>query len=151
MKGGELRVFHGTPFQRGYGIGSFFSSLARRALPFFQQGAKTLGRAALNTGVNIAQDVLAGKNLRDSTRNRLQQTAKTLKEQALNRITSQTGSGPKRLKRKTPQKRLSSTQASKAKRAKTTPPTRNQKKRKLPSPQGQVKKSKVTHLKDIFD
>ena len=54
-------VFHGAPFQRGYGIGSFFRSLARKAIPFFQQGVKSLGRAALDTGVNIAQDVLRGR------------------------------------------------------------------------------------------
>lgn len=54
-----------------------------RALPFLQQGAKTLGRAALKTGLNIARDVLTGKNVGDSARSRVRQTAQTLKEQAL--------------------------------------------------------------------
>ena len=59
-----MLVFHGGQIQRGYGLGSFFSSLARRALPFLKQGAKALGRAALKTGINVAQDVLAGKNVK---------------------------------------------------------------------------------------
>ena len=146
-----MTVFHGAPFQRGYGIGSFFTSAGRVALPWVQKGLKTIGRAALNTGMNIAQDVLMGQNLKNSTQSRIQQTARTLKEQALNRLTPQTGRGKKRLKRKQPQKKISSTQGSKGKRAKTVTPKRKQKKRKLPSSQGQVKKSKVTHLEDIFN
>ena len=145
--GGQMPVFHGGHFQRGYGIGSFFSSLARRALPFLQKGVKTVGRAALKTGMNIAGDVLAGKTLKDSLQSHIQQTAKTLKEQALNHLTSQTGSGTKRIKRKKPQKKFSSPQASKVKRPKKSVPKRKQ----TPSHQGQVKKSKVTHLQDIFD
>ena len=145
QQGGQIAVYHGAPFQRGYGIGSFFQSLARRALPFLQKGAQTLGRAALNTGANIAQDVLAGNSLKDSTRSRLQQTAKTLKEQALNRLTSQTGSGRKPLKRRTSQAKLTLPQPVKGKRAKTTSA------KKKTKTQGQVKKSKVSHLKDLWD
>lgn len=146
--GGRMMVYRGAPFQQGYGIGSFFSSLARRALPFLQRGVKTLGRAALKTGMNIAGDVLAGKNVKDSTQSQIQQTAKTLKEQALSRFTPQAGSGVKRLKRKKPQKRLSSPQASKVKRPNKTV---SKKKKQAPTYQGQVKKSKVTHLQDIFN
>lgn len=146
QQGGKMFVFHGAPYQRGYGIGSFFQSLARRALPFLQQGAKTLGKAALNTGVNIAQDVLAGKSLKDSTRSRVQQTAQTLKEQALNRL--QTGRGRKRLKRKALQKKTSSRQTSKVKRAKKV----SRKRKQNNVPVGLVKKHKVNHLTsgDIF-
>lgn len=147
QQGGKMFVFHGTPFQRGYGIGSFFQSLARRALPFLQQGAKTLGRAALNTGLNIAQDVLAGKALKDSARSRVQQTAQTSKEQALNRL--QTGRGRKRLKRKASPKKISSHQTSKVKRAKKKV-SRKRKPKNIPL--GLVKKHKVKHLTsgDIF-
>ena len=151
QQGGQMVVFHGTPYQRGYGLGSFFQSLARKALPFIKQGAKTLGRAALDTGVNIAQDVLAGNNLKTAARSRVRQTAKTLREQAFNRLASQTGSGRKQLKRKAPQKKIISSQSIKVKRAKAAPRKRKKNKRKLPLTHRQVKKSKVTHLKDIFD
>lgn len=141
-----MTVFRGGRFQRGYGLGSFFQSLARRALPFLQKGAQSLGRAALKAGTDITQDVLMGKNLRESAQSRLQQTAKNLKEQALNRIIHQSGSGRKPLKQKTSRKKLSSTQAVKGKRTKTT----SQKKRKAAQIRGVVKKSKITHLKDIW-
>lgn len=113
-------VFHGSPFQRGYGIGSFFQSLARKALPFLQKGAKSLGRAALNTGVNVAQDVLAGNSLKNSARSRLQQSANTLREHALNQIAAQTGRGAKTLKHKPLEAKLTSSIASKVKRPKNT-------------------------------
>ena len=138
-----MNVFHGGQIQRGYGLGSFFSSLARRALPFLKQGARTLGRAVLKTGVNVAQDVLAGKNLKQSARSRIGQSAQSLKEQALTHLIGQRGSGQKSLKRKKPQRSVSSTQTTRVKRAKT----KQKKKQSL----GRVKKSKVTHLKkDIF-
>ena len=120
QKGGQMMVFHGEPFQRGYGLGSFFQSLARKAIPLLKTGAKTVGKAALNTGVNIAKDILTGNNLKDSAKARLRQSAQTLKQQALNQFTSQAGSGRSRIrktqKRKAPQKKLSLPRAGKAKR-----------------------------------
>ena len=62
QKGGNLPAFHGTRFQRGYGLGSIFKGLFRWAVPHLQQGAKMLGKKALQEGVNVAQDVLAGEN-----------------------------------------------------------------------------------------
>ena len=125
-----MMVFHGGRFQRGYGqvgygLGSFFQSLARKAMPFLQSGAKSLGKAALDTGINVAKDVLAGNNLKDSARTRLQQTAQTVKQQALDHIKSQVGSGGTRkrksLKRKRSQKKITLPQASRAKRPKILP------------------------------
>jgi hypothetical protein len=126
---GHMMVFHGGPFQRGYGqvgygLGSFFQSLVRKAIPLLQKGAKTVGKAALDTGVNVAKDVLAGNNLRDSAKARLQQKARTMKEQAWNEITSQVGSGTSKrrrgIKRRTPQKKFTYPQTSKAKRPKVS-------------------------------
>ena len=59
--GGSLPAFHGARIQRGYGLGSLFGSLARAVLPLFKQGAKTVGKAAVRTGFDIAKDVLAGQ------------------------------------------------------------------------------------------
>ena len=50
-----------------------FRGLFRREMPHLQQGAKMLGKKALQTGVNNAQDVLAGENLKTSTANRARQ------------------------------------------------------------------------------
>ena len=50
QKGGNLPVFHGARFQQGYGLGSTFKGLFRWAMPHLQQGAKVLGKKALQTG-----------------------------------------------------------------------------------------------------
>ena len=85
-------------------------------------GQNLWGKAALDTGINVAKDVLAGNNLKDSARARLQQTAQTVKQQALDHIKSQVGSGGtgkrKSLKRKPSQKKITLPQASRAKRPK---------------------------------
>ena len=61
QQGGSLPAFHGARFQRGYGLGSIFRGLFRFAVPHLQQGTKMLGKKALQTGVDVAQDVLEGK------------------------------------------------------------------------------------------
>jgi len=97
QQGGNFHVFHGGRFQKGYGLGSFFKSLARSAIPLIQRGAKTIGKTALSTGMNIARDVMAGDNLSTSAKSQLKAAAGQLKRKAL----SQIGSGGKRRK-KTP-------------------------------------------------
>ena len=54
-------VFTGPRNQRGYGLGGILGGLFRSAMPLLKQGAKTLGREAIRTGVGIAQDALEGK------------------------------------------------------------------------------------------
>jgi hypothetical protein len=49
-------VYVGTRFQRGHGLGSIFGGLFKAAVPLLKKGAKTLGREALKTGLNIAKD-----------------------------------------------------------------------------------------------
>ena len=61
QKGGNLPAFHGARFQGGYGLGSIFKGLFRWAMPHLQQGAKVLGKKALQTGVDVAQDVFVSR------------------------------------------------------------------------------------------
>ena len=42
-------------------------------MPHLQQGAKMLGKNALQTGVDVAQDVITGKNLKTATKKRAKQ------------------------------------------------------------------------------
>ena len=93
QKGGNLPAFHGTRFQRGYGLGSMFKGLFRWAVPHLQQSAKMLGKKALQTGVNVAQAVLAGENFSTVV-------AKHGK-QAIGDPLPQAGAGSKAIKRKT--------------------------------------------------
>ena len=98
QKGGHLPAFHGVQSQRGYGLGGIFKGLFRWAMPYIRQGAKMLGKKALKTGVNVAQDVIEGKDIKATVSKRV--------EQALGDITSQnspqeqSGGGRKAIKRK---------------------------------------------------
>ena len=68
QKGGNLPAFHGARLQRGYGLGSIFKGLFH-----LQQGAKVFGKKALQTGVQVAHDVLAGENAKTATKKRAKQ------------------------------------------------------------------------------
>ena len=48
-----IPVFTGPRTQRGYGLGGILGGLFRSAMPLIRQGAKTLGRQVLSTGVGI--------------------------------------------------------------------------------------------------
>ncbi len=67
-------MYIGTRYQRGHGLGSIFGGLFNAALHLLKKGAKTLCREALKTGLNIAEDVVAGKNLKQATKSRLKST-----------------------------------------------------------------------------
>ncbi|XP_063972043.1 uncharacterized protein F54H12.2-like [Diachasmimorpha longicaudata] len=44
------RVFVGSPYQRGHGIGAFLGGLFRRILPYLGSAARAVGKEALNAG-----------------------------------------------------------------------------------------------------
>ena len=75
---GGFPVFRGSRMQRGYGIGSVLSGLFRAAVPFLRKGAKSLGKEALRTGINVGQDVLNGQNLKKAVRSRAGQSVKKM-------------------------------------------------------------------------
>ena len=56
-------VFAGKRYQRGHRLGSIFGGLFKAAMPLLKKGAKTIEREALKTGLNIAGDVVQGRNL----------------------------------------------------------------------------------------
>ena len=49
QNGGGLRGFHGARIQRGYGVGSFFKSIGRVAIPLVKKGVNAIGRKAIKT------------------------------------------------------------------------------------------------------
>ena len=55
-------IYRGGRRQRGYGIGGVFSSLFRQALPALEQGAKIIGKNAVQLGMNVANDAIQGKD-----------------------------------------------------------------------------------------
>ncbi|KAL9973271.1 hypothetical protein ACROYT_G019701 [Oculina patagonica] len=129
QKGGSLPAFHGARFQRGYGLGSIFKGLFRWAVPHLQQGAKMLGKKALQTGLNVAQDVLAVDNLNKAV---AKQAKKVLAQPSQN--APQSGAGRKGTKRKPPTRNNSSPPGKKQK----TSPQKKKPKEKFPFLNGPI-------------
>ena len=138
--GGNLPAFHGARFQRGYGIGSFLKGLFRSAVPFIKDGAKAIGKTALSIGLNIANDVLSGQDLKSSAQARALEAKNSLKNKAISTARgalAQSGKGIKR-RASTP-----STSQPQTKKRKTSPPQARGKKPK------QTKRKKAVP-NDIF-
>uniref|UniRef100_A0A158P4R4 Uncharacterized protein n=1 Tax=Tetranychus urticae TaxID=32264 RepID=A0A158P4R4_TETUR len=85
----DINVFRGQPYQRGYGIGSFFKRYGIPVLKFF-------GKELLKTGMNVGQDVLDNKNIKQSLVDRGKEGIRTAAKRGLMEISQefdQSGSG----------------------------------------------------------
>jgi hypothetical protein len=104
--GRGIPYFSGPVYQRGHGIGSLFRGLFRFAMPFIKQGAKAVGRQALQTGMQVAGDVLENRPFKESVKSRVREAGSALKTKAENKVTQLlTGSGRRRArKRKAPRR-----------------------------------------------
>lgn len=63
-------VFQGRSGQRGFGLGRFVKSVMKTLLPAAKTFAKTAAKKAAKSGVNIASDLLTGRDLKESFRSR---------------------------------------------------------------------------------
>lgn len=73
-----LSYHFGDPFQRGRGLGSFFSGLFKKLIPiastFFKSPTgQTIKDVAISTASNFATDVFKGKNVKNSAQENLMQ------------------------------------------------------------------------------
>lgn len=95
--GGISHVYIGSPNQRGHGIGSFLGGLFRRIIPLLKQGARTVGKEALRSGMNVATDIMeSGIHPREAFKTRLRESGENLKRKAEEKIsTLMKGSGYK--------------------------------------------------------
>ena len=100
--GSGMPVYHGSQMQRGHGLGSVLSGLFRNVWPLIRNDLRSLGKQALKTGVNVANDVVAGSSFKDSARNRVPEGIKTFVSSQF----GQSGSGKRKrrisVKRKKP-------------------------------------------------
>ena len=72
------------------------ASLARYAIPLFKQGAKVVGKRALQAATEVGQDVLQRKNVRESVKTRGGDVVKDFAEQGAKALLQQAGRGSKR-------------------------------------------------------
>ena len=90
--GSGIAGFSGIKYQRGHGFfGKLFSGTV---LPIL----KYLGKKALNTGVGIGSDYIAGENLKQSMKKRIKNTGFDIADDAYTKLQSykQKGSGRRR-------------------------------------------------------
>jgi len=88
--------FIGDPFQRGgFSLGGLFKGLARVALPVLKRAGKSVAKQAMQTGVEVANDALSGKDIGQAIEERGRVGAKKLLKKA-----TKTAAQPKKRKRK---------------------------------------------------
>ena len=74
--------FSGPRYQKGYGLGNIFSSIAKTVLPLVKSGAKAIGKEVLRSGAGFASDLLAGKNAKQAAVNRVKAVGTNLLQAA---------------------------------------------------------------------
>jgi predicted house-cleaning noncanonical NTP pyrophosphatase (MazG superfamily) len=62
----------------GLGWGTTLKNLFNFAKPLFKQGAKYLGRKAVDTAANIANDAISGENIKESVKRRITDTGEEI-------------------------------------------------------------------------
>ena len=143
--GRGMAAFTGARYQRGHGLGNILRSLTKFALPFLKKGAKAVGKQAMKTGMNIAQEAMLGHNVKKAAKRHL--------SQGLTELVTQRGRGrPGRRQRGPPGERV--------KRRKIAVPKRMQQKTKRGYKRKATSNTRVishsakrrrTSKKDIFD
>jgi hypothetical protein len=95
QSGGYLpHVFTEYGQQGGEGFGSFLSGLFKRyIIPSLANGAKALGKQALNSVGDYVHDVASGANWQEAGQDRFREAAKNLGSKLGTKIIEQSGSG----------------------------------------------------------
>ena len=57
--------------------------MSRTVMPALKEGLKTIGKSALQTGLDVLQDVSRGENLKTAAKNRLKQNSMGLLNESL--------------------------------------------------------------------
>lgn len=102
-----MPYFAGPVYQREHWLGGLFCGLFRFAMPLIKQGAKAVGRQALQTGMQVAGDVLENRPFKESVKARVNQAGSSLRTKAENKINHLlSGSGRRRARKRKPPKRI---------------------------------------------
>lgn len=98
QSGSGMAAYSGVRYQRGFG---FMGRLWRGAfLPIIQKVLPYLGKTALNTGIDIVNDLSSGENFKESVKRRVKETGENIEQKAMAKIRQMTGSGKRRRRRK---------------------------------------------------
>ncbi len=101
--GTGMPIYRGSPIlQRGYGLGGLLGGLFRKAVPLLKKGAAMVGKQALRTGLDIADDVMSGQNIKTAAKRRIKSGTKQLGSDVLRRV--QTGRGRGRPRKNAPRR-----------------------------------------------
>ena len=93
------RVFRGSRMQRGYGLGGFFASMFRRAIPLLKSGGKYILKKAARTGMNSMRDIANGIEPRTAVKRRIAEVSDEMLDDVKRKIRQKlTGGG--RIKKK---------------------------------------------------
>lgn len=87
---------------RGGGIGSVLGGLFRSVAPLIKRSGRSLLKEGVSTGLNIANDVLSGENLKQSIKKRSRNAGKRMLKRAIDQFVPPPPGEPvsKRIKRK---------------------------------------------------
>jgi len=79
-------VFRAMKFQRGYGLGGVFKRLFKWIVPIFKEKAmpllKSVGESVIKGTANVAKDAIKGRNVRESAKDRFEETLNELSDKA---------------------------------------------------------------------
>ena len=96
-----MAAFTGARYQRGHGLGNKLCSLTKFAMPFLKKGAKAVGKQAMKTGMNIAQEVMLGQNIKKAAKRHLSQgLTELVTQQGRDRARRRRGPPGERVKRR---------------------------------------------------
>lgn len=107
--GTGLGGFSGIRYQKGDGFfGRFVSGTV---LPIIKKVLPYLGKTALNTGVDILDDVAKGEKFKESAKRRLRETGERVGAKAMAKVKEFTGTGRRKSsKRRNASKKVSARQ-----------------------------------------
>ena len=74
----ESPYFSGALFQRGYGLGSVFGSLAKSIMPLIKSGAMVIRKQVLKGGLGFTLNPLAEKGAKQAAVDRARSAGSTL-------------------------------------------------------------------------
>ena len=124
QKGYGFTPFIGKKRQRGYGLGNilggFFRSIIPMVKPVLKKAAVNVGKRALKGGIEVAKNVLEGKNIKEAIKDEAKQGLFDLKNEASIAIKNKLNQNSKKNKNSTKRKSTSQKRIQSNKKQKTT-------------------------------